>query len=94
MKLDQKCWPLGRDKGFLFSPLSKLTSFNIKNENKKMDISIVNSVFEIVFQVQKTPHNRNFANEAIFILQQRHLKYNFNILNLLPLSHFPGFSHI
>lgn len=34
----------------LFSPLSKLTDFNIKNENTKVDISIANSGSEIVFQ--------------------------------------------
>lgn len=36
-----------------------------------MNISIVNSGLEIVFQVQKISHNRNFAKEATFILQQR-----------------------
>lgn len=36
-----------------------------------MNISIVNSGLDGVFQVQKISHNRNFANKAIFILQQR-----------------------
>lgn len=36
-----------------------------------MNISIVHSGLEVVFQVQKISHNRNFANKAIFILQQR-----------------------
>lgn len=46
------------------------------------------------FRAQKTSHNRKFASEAIFILQQRYLKYNFTILICCHLVIFPDLSYI